>query len=54
LDKLGFRDVSGIEQDRKETNDEFINRQSGYVKFYAALIEVRVNFKCFQKVCFIA
>eukprot|EP00210_Caulerpa_lentillifera_P000741 g718.t1 len=40
LDKLGFRDISGPEEDRKETNDEFINRQSGYVKFYAAFIEL--------------
>jgi len=40
LDKLGFRDIAEEARLRKETEDEFIARQSGYVMFYAAIIEV--------------
>ena len=40
LEKLGFRDVLAVDHMRKETPDEFIARQSGYVKFYAAIVEV--------------
>ena len=40
LDKLGFRDVPGRNRLRKESDDEFIARQSGYIKFYAAIVEV--------------
>lgn len=43
LEKLGFRDIAGTQLPRKESHDEFIARQSGYVKFYAAIIEVANN-----------
>ena len=39
LESLGFRDIPGMHM-RKETADEFIARQSGYIRFYAAIIEV--------------
>ena len=39
LESLGFRDIPGMHM-RKETEDEFIARQSGYIRFYAAIIEV--------------
>lgn len=43
LDKLGFKDLPEEDMNGKESEDTFIERQSGYVKFYAAIVEVPIS-----------